>query len=156
MHDGGSIQYCDIDVSQMLGYNVNEESPGKNGGDHNPSIRFVAEIGEKSELIQFDAEKIDRNFKNALQDNNLQFSLIFRDHLNGNQYVIKTLEAPSFIGGEVWDICFFCTPFVIETHLLVPKAPKAITFFSYYQKLNVFFRNRRQQKFNQTLGKHFI
>jgi hypothetical protein len=66
---------------------------------------------------------------------------------------VKTLEAPSFINGDVWDICFFCSPAVIETNVIVHKEPKPADFFSYYQKLSVFFRNRRQQKFSQTLGK---
>lgn len=58
--------------------------------------------------------------------------LFYRDHLNGNQYVIKTLEAPSFLEGDVWDICLFCSPFVIETNFLKNKVPKAAKYFSYY------------------------
>ena len=65
---------------------------------------------------------------------------------------MRTLEAPSFIDGNVWDICFFCSPYIIETNYITTREPRAIEFFSYYQKLSVFFRNRRQQKFNQTLG----
>jgi hypothetical protein len=85
----------------------------------------VASIEEKKELIAFDQQKLDRNFKNALQDSNLQFSIVYRDHLNGNSHIIKTLEAPSFISGDVWDICFFCSPFIFETNLIVQKVPKA-------------------------------
>jgi len=55
----------------------------------------------------------------------MQFTLIYRDSLNGNAYTIKTLEVPSFISGEVWDICFFCSPFVIEITNFVGKEPKA-------------------------------
>ena len=34
--------------------------------------------------------------------------------------------------------------------------PKPAKFFSYYIKLHVFFRNRRQQKFNQILGNLYL
>ena len=34
-----------------MNYNVNEESPDKKGGDANPSIRFIAKINEKEELL---------------------------------------------------------------------------------------------------------
>lgn len=30
---------------------MNEESPQRKEGDHNPTIRFVAKIGEKAELL---------------------------------------------------------------------------------------------------------
>jgi hypothetical protein len=55
----------------MTSYNVNDESPDKKQGDHNPSIRFLAKIEEKQELIAFDPDLLDRNYKNALQDYNL-------------------------------------------------------------------------------------
>lgn len=117
----------------MRGFNVNEEaSPEKSTQRANPSVRFYAKIAEKPELLSLDPEKIDRNWKNALQDCNLQFTLVYRDHLNGNAYVMKTLEAPSFIGGDVWDICFFCSPFVIETNVFLTKEPRSNDFFSYY------------------------
>jgi hypothetical protein len=66
---------------------------------------------------------------------------------------VKTLEAPSFLEGAQWDICFFCCPYIFETNLIVVYTPKADEFFTYYQKLWVFFRNRKNEKFNQTLGK---
>jgi len=35
-------------------------------------------------MIAFDPNLLDRNFKNALQDYNLQFTIVYRDHQNGN------------------------------------------------------------------------
>jgi hypothetical protein len=62
----------------------------------------------------------------------MQFTLIYRDSLNGNAYSIKTMEVPSFIDGEVWDVCFFCSPFVIEINKFSKKEPIADDHFSYY------------------------
>jgi hypothetical protein len=50
----------------MTSYNVNEESPDKKQGDHNPSIRFLAKIEETPEMFAFDPSLLDRNFKNGL------------------------------------------------------------------------------------------
>jgi hypothetical protein len=52
-------------MSEMMNYNVNEESPEK-GGHNNPSVRLYAKISEKEEFHAFDPEKLDRNFKSAL------------------------------------------------------------------------------------------
>ena len=67
-----------------MNYRVDQESPDKKDSDINPSIRFFAKITEAPELLQYDPDKVDRNFKNALQDMNMQFTIIYRDHLNGN------------------------------------------------------------------------
>ena len=138
----------------MVSFNVNEDtSPDKDTRPkNNPSVRFYTKIKEQAELLALDPSRLDRNYKNSLQDCNMQFTLIYRDHLNGNAYSIKTLEVPSFIDGEVWDICFFCSPLVIEINNFIQKEPRAEEHFAYHQKLNVFFRNRKKQKFNQTLG----
>lgn len=94
-------------------------------------------------MHQFDPLIVDRNFKNPLQDNNLQFTLIYKDPRT-YEYVIKTFEAPSYTAGRVWDVCWFCCPKIIETNLMINEKPHHPSrFFSYYVKLGVFFKNRR-------------
>jgi hypothetical protein len=63
---------AELSVSEMQDFRVNEESPQKrgSGSSNNPSVRFVAHVEEQM-TPGFDSDKIDRNFKNALQDNNL-------------------------------------------------------------------------------------
>lgn len=50
----------------MFNYNVNEESPDRKGNSENPSVRFICKIDEQPELLQFNPENIDRNYKNVL------------------------------------------------------------------------------------------
>ena len=81
----------------------------------------------------------------------MQFTVFYQDQ---GQYVFKNLEAPSFVDGPVWDIGFFCHPYMIETNMLIKQEPaKPDKYFSYFQKLMVFFLNRKTQKFNQAFGK---
>ena len=76
----------------MAEYNIGE-SPSKNKEQLNPSIRFTATIKDER-LLKSNLDLLDRNFKNPLQDCNLQFSLYFRDT---NQAIkITTIEAPSY------------------------------------------------------------
>lgn len=71
-------------MNKMFNYNINEESPDKKSS--NPSVRFVCKIDEPLELMQLNPEYLDRNYKNILQDCNMQFTIIYRDHLNSNHY----------------------------------------------------------------------
>ena len=92
---------------------------------------------------------------------NLQFSLIYRDQQNPDgSYIMRTFESPSFLRGaegaaNLWDVCFFSYPFIIETNLFVQNEPaKADQYFSYYTKLQVFLKNRKDGgvKFSEELG----
>lgn len=93
------------------------------------------------ELLQHSVKGLDRNFKNVLQDSNLQFTLIYKNA--SQEPVIFNLEAPSFTDGSYWDICFFANPHIIETNLMLTKQPKAELFFSYYKKFMIFTKNRK-------------
>lgn len=79
----GNIYVCEVDVQEMQGYNVEEESPDKRsaagGNSAIPAVRFWASLPK----IEGENNAIDRNFKNYLQDSNLQFTLIFKNPLTG-------------------------------------------------------------------------
>jgi len=50
-----------------------------------------------------------------------------------------------------------CAPHIIETNVFIAKTPKdSLEYFSYYKKLQIFFKNRKSQKFNQSLGNLFL
>ena len=75
----------------------------------------------------------------------MQLTLIYRDPVfNGNQYVTKTFEAPSYFSGKIWDVCWFCAPSIVETNFITNELPVPSAFFSYHVKLAVFFKNRKQ------------
>jgi hypothetical protein len=86
-------------------------------------------------------------------------SLIYREQTPdaslGN-YVMRTFESPSFLRADanIWDVCFFSYPYIIESNLFLQSEPsKADHFFSYYTKLQVFLKNRKEGvKFSEVLG----
>lgn len=137
-----NLQVAALSLDEMLNYQLaqtTENSPDKKSthslknAEHNPSVRFLCLISEREELLQLNPELLDRNYKNMLQDCNMQFTLIYRDHLQGNAYITKTLQAPSFIDGNLWDICFFCSPHAIETNFISrQREPTPTELFSYY------------------------
>lgn len=49
----GNLQFCPIDVSQMRGFAMTEDSPEKSqtSSRANPSVRFYAKIAEKPESL---------------------------------------------------------------------------------------------------------
>lgn len=68
---------------------------------------------------------------------------------------MRTFDAPSCVAQHtrVWDVCFFSFPYIIETNVMIPACPQlAGEFFSYYTKLSVFLKNRKDTNLNQTLG----
>ena len=84
-----NLQVAVINLDDMMNFQMaqTESSPDKKSthslknAEHNPSVRFLCLIKEREELLQLHPELLDRNWKNVLQDCNLQFTLIFRDHL---------------------------------------------------------------------------
>lgn len=142
----------------MKNNSIFEESPQKTRRERqNPAMAFFVAIKEQ-ELLTINPKKLDASFKNQLQDLNLQFSIIYRDFSaqdDNGSYVMRTFDAPSFVSQHtsVWDVCFFSFPYIIETNVMVPSLPQqAGEFFSYYTKLSVFLKNRKETNLNQTLG----
>jgi hypothetical protein len=54
----------------MLGYNITEESLDAKV-QANPAVRISVEINDEKVLQDLDMTKLDRFFKNSLQDSNL-------------------------------------------------------------------------------------
>jgi hypothetical protein len=72
---------------------------------------------------------------------------------------MRTFEAPAYVRAEwpVWDVCFFSYPYIIETNLMAAQVPaKADVLFTYYTKLHVFLKNRKDVNFMELLGNTFI
>jgi hypothetical protein len=97
----------------MFGNTMTEESPQKSIQRRQPpTIRFVANFSGSENLINRNDSLLDRNFKNQIQDQNVWFSLIYKEP-NSPDFKVRNIEAPSFFDGSVWDICFFSNPYVI-------------------------------------------
>ena len=68
----------------MLAFKMTEESLDRNA-QANPSIRISVSINDEQLSQDLDLTRLDRFFKNSLQDCNLQLTLIYRDPvLNDN------------------------------------------------------------------------
>ena len=68
----------------MLAFKMTEESLDRNA-QANPSIRISVSINDEKLSQDLDLTRLDRFFKNSLQDSNLQLTLIYRDPvLNDN------------------------------------------------------------------------
>jgi hypothetical protein len=79
--------------------------------------------------------------------------LYFRDPQNPSSIIHKTFSPANYTGGnKVWDVCIVSAPNVIETNFFTDDVPILNTFFPFYEKLQVFFRNRKHHKFSQLLG----
>lgn len=160
------LQVCKFKTEEMEGNqlfdfsNTKKEVKERNREDKNPSIRFVVQIDD-SDLLKTEPKNFDTRFKNTLQDFNMQLSLIYRDNSEeGNgEYVMRTFDAPSYVTKEtpVWDICFFSSPFIIETNVMLGALPAtADSYFDYYTKLNIFLKNRKSYNFTEILGKFLL
>lgn len=98
---------------------------------------------------------LDRNFTNILQDENIVVTLYYKNagdtHTN-----VKQFFPPSYIpeNHTVWDVCFFCPPFIFETGAMHKDVQSHYKNFDYYKKMTVYFKNRKNQKFNNTFGNY--
>ncbi len=138
----------------MKSESIFEKSPGNQ--PKNPSIRFLISIEDPS-LLKIDPERFDTRFRNSLQDNNVQLSIIYRDNSedSDSSFVMRTFESPCFVTEEtpIWDVCFFSNPFIIETNVMTAQLPThPTTNFNYYTKLHVFLKNRKDANFMEILG----
>jgi hypothetical protein len=82
----------------------------------------------------------------------LNVKIYYRDLSTGSVMERNFEPTPCVEGSSAWDICFFCSPYIIETNVFLSDSPKGLENFDCYKKLKIFFQNRKHEKFNTLLG----
>ena len=146
----------------MADYDI-ESSPQKQGDHYKGILRVVVQfnnIGGVQKILSRDKNDdiVDRNFTNMLQDMNMTLQIHFRDPKNPQSLYSKQFIPTSWHeeqGVTFWDVCFFNAPYIFENNVVCDQLSD-FSYFEYFKKMTIYFKNRRNQKFNQSLGNNTL
>ena len=107
---------------------------------------------------QLNEQYLDRNFSNAIQDSNVSIIVYAPNPYNPQHLAMRTFYPPNYFEptnevAKTWEVCCFANPYFFScSRIGVAISEDLEKFFGYLKKLTIFFQNRKNLKFNQSLA----